>query len=215
MPIDLDIEREQPFDEPSLSNYWPAEAARLLRDGSISAVVEMCKEHLNEPSAPLSAHIIYAQALHRAGQLELAADQCYEILARDPENLVAIKMLADIQFAQGDQWQALANYERIFEIDPHSAGLHCNLQPRESKTRTIVLTRAEEPVSPKTTTISVRGLADTDIPFFTETMADLYLAQGHTRHAVEVYRRLHTTSTNPRLAEKLAAAEAKLKEKDN
>ena len=45
------------------------------------------------------------------------------------------------------------------------------------------------------------------IYFYTETVGDLYLAQGHPRLAAEVYRALSVHNHNPRLAEKLAEAE--------
>ncbi|MBU0982891.1 MAG: hypothetical protein KKA42_03410, partial [candidate division Zixibacteria bacterium] len=53
------------------------------------------------------------------------------------------------------------------------------------------------------------------IPFFTETMGDLYLAQGHSRLAAEVFRHLIDQNDNPRLADKLMQAEGKTKEREH
>ena len=54
-----------------------------------------------------------------------------------------------------------------------------------------------------------------DIPFYTETVADLYLAQGYPRLAADVYRNLSSVGQNPRLSEKLARAEEKIKQKES
>jgi hypothetical protein len=45
------------------------------------------------------------------------------------------------------------------------------------------------------------------IHFYTETIGDLYLVQGHHRLAAEVFRTLNERNHNPRLAEKLAEAQ--------
>jgi len=193
----------------SEKGYWPARAARFVAEKLYSRAVEVCLENLPDDSDLISGHLIYAVALYKAGQTESATERFYEVLARDPDNLVALKYLGDIKYATGEDFAALANYNRIFEIDPGCRGLKCevSLKTRET-TRSITITRGEE-ISQSPQSRSLRH-----IPFYTETLADLYLAQGHARLAEEVYDYLSKKGDNPRLQNKLSQARNKIKEKE-
>ena len=183
--------------------YWPAQAVRALRDGTYSRAVRLCREFLAEQPNLVSGRLIYAEALYRSGQLESATEEFHRVLALDPEHEVALKRLGDIHFATGDYPAAMANYRRVLEIDPYCRGLRSELnRPAEpTTTRTITLARPAEPAGAENAG-TLR-----EIPFVTETMGDLYLAQGHHRLAGEVFRRLLAKNDHPRLAEKLARAE--------
>jgi tetratricopeptide (TPR) repeat protein len=196
-------------DQLALSGYWPARAAKLLLEGKYSGVVEICREHLEGEPDIVSGRLIYAIALYRAGQVESAVDQFYHVLSRDPDNLVALKYLGDIKFAAGDELTALANYRRILEIDPYCRGVKCEVRrPDEETTHTVTLRRKAERGPAE------RGSGIREIPFFTETMGDLYLAQGYARLAAAVYQQLADKSDNPRLKDKLIAAEKKIRERE-
>ncbi|MBN1211649.1 MAG: tetratricopeptide repeat protein [candidate division Zixibacteria bacterium] len=193
----------------SEKGYWPARAARFVSEGLYSRAVEVCLEKLPDDSELISGHLIYAVALYKAGQTESAAEQFYEVLSRDPDNLVALKYLGDIKYATGDVFAALADYNRILEIDPGCRGLKCELSFKNRETtRSITITRGEEIGEPSPS----RSLRD--IPFYTETLADLYLAQGHARLAAEVYDYLSKIGDNPRLQNKLSQARNKVKDKE-
>ncbi len=154
--------------------------------------------------------MIYGRTLYCAGQLESAAEQFYSILAHDPENLVALKLMGDIKHDSGDTVTALSYYRRVLEIDPNCCGLCSPVQRhRRETTQTITLVRHSEPVpADAKETSNLRR-----IQFFTETIGDLYLAQGHSRMAAEVFRILSKSNDNPRLAEKLRISEKKIEEK--
>ncbi len=49
---------------------------------------------------------------------------------------------------------------------------------------------------------------------YTETVGDLYLQQGFSRLAEEIFSHLQEKNSNPRLAEKLASVREKIKEKE-
>jgi len=190
--------------------YWIARAAKHLANGKHSIVVQLCKEHLIEEPATVSGRLIYAMALYRAGQQEAASEQFHRVLSLDPDHVVALKYLGDIKFAVGDQPAAMANYRRVLQIDSQCQGLRSTvlLQPR-TVTRTITLAGKAEP-KPERVAGSLRK-----IPFYTETIGDLYMEQGCIRLAAEVYRHLHKLSENPRLADKLQRAEGKIREKEH
>ncbi|MEW6051981.1 MAG: tetratricopeptide repeat protein [Candidatus Zixiibacteriota bacterium] len=189
--------------------YWPAQAARLLESERYAGAVELCRQQLAEEPYSLAGRLLLAKALYAAGQTESAIEEFYQVLAADPENIAALKYLADIRFASGDEMSAIATYQRILEIDPACQALRSDLaSPSKETVRTITITRGEE-IGDAETTAAYRR-----IPFFTETMADLYLNQGHSRLAAMIYQKLAVNNRHPRLLEKLASAERHIKEKD-
>ena len=207
-----DVKKADLVRELSAQGYWPAQAAKYLSEGRYSRAIEICKEHLREEPQSLSGRLIYALALYGAGQTNSAAEQFYRVLSVDPDNLVALKHLGDIKFAQGDEMAAMANYARVLEIDPYCRGLKSDLRTTEIRTtRTITLSREAESPTEKEADTPTRW----KIHFYTETIGDLYLAQGHPRLAAEVFRTLNEKNHNPRLAEKLAQAVSRIREKEH
>ena len=95
-------------DRLAADGYWPAQAARALREGTYSRAVRLCREFLAEQPNLVSGRLIYAEALYRSGQLESATEEFHRVLALDPEHEVALKRLGDIRFASGDYPAALA-----------------------------------------------------------------------------------------------------------
>ncbi len=189
--------------------YWPAWAAESLAAGKLSEVVQLCRERLADDPSLLSGRLLYARALVELNQIESAREQLYMALAVDPDNLVAHKLLGDCAYQSGDDLSGMAHYERVLEIDPDSHGLCCAVKamPNE-RTHIITITRPEEPV------VAAEPMPLRSIPFYTETMGDLYLAQGYPRLAATVYKVLHERSRHPRLLEKLSQAEEKVKAKE-
>ena len=196
----------------SAQGYWPARAASYLTEGMYSRSVEICKDHLREEPQSLSGRLIYALALQQAGQTKSATEQFYNVLSLDPDNLVALKCLGDIKYAESDEMAALSDYARILEIDPYCTGLKSDLKTTKRETaKTITFKReAEAPTSKRALPSQQR-----EIPFYTETIGDLYLAQGHPRLAAEVYHALNEKNHNSKLVEKLKKAEHRIKEKEH
>ena len=189
--------------------YWPALAERFLSEGKYSRTVEVCKQHLSEDFNLVSGWIIYGKALFFAGQMDLAEENFYCVLAYDPDNIVSLKFLGDIKFTQGDDISAMAFYTRVLEIAPSCRGLNSPLKHKtESAAKMVTLQRKPEKAAIKKET-NLR-----EIPFYTETMGDIYLAQGHNRLAAQVYRTLADKNNNPRLMDKLEKLEKEINKKD-
>lgn len=191
----------------AIHNYWPAIAYGYLNQGLYSKTVELCRKRLDQNPELLSGRIIYARALYYAGQLDSAAEQFQKILSTDPTNMTALKYLGDIKFVDKNELGAMACYEKILQLDPLSTILKSAIDKKHSeKTRTITLKRKKDE---KTTKQPLRP-----IPFYTETMGDLYMTQGFPRMAAEVYNRLSQNDSDHRLLDKIAKAEMKIKEKE-
>ena len=206
----VDHPADQTVRQLASSGYWPARAAVCLAESKYSRVVEICNAHLPKDPDLVSGRLILARALYLAGQVESAGRQFLQVLARDPDNLVALKYLGDIANDEGDEAGAMALYGRILEVDPHCRGL-CNplTKARKETTRTITFKARTARARPEKRSSKLR-----QIPFFTETIGDLYMAQGYPRLAAEVFRTLSERNQNPRLAEKLTKAEQSITDKD-
>jgi tetratricopeptide (TPR) repeat protein len=201
---------EAPAERLAAAGYWAARAAKSLAEAKTGEAISICREHLPRSPRLASGHAIYAGALMASGQSDLAAEEFRKVLAIDPDHQVALKALGDIAFDANDTATALAYYHRILELDPGCLGLKSRLAaPVQHVTRTVTLTRPAE-------TSGVRSeRPGWEIPFYTETIGDLYLAQGHPRLAADVFRHLSQNCRTPRLADKLALAESKIKEKES
>lgn len=203
----IDTKARPTVESLAAQGYWTAQAAVSLAEGKCSDTIRICREHLESGPHLTSGRAIYASALLASGQSELAAEEYRKVLALDPDHQVALKGLGDIAYAAGDSAAAMSYYQRILEIDPDCRGLKSRLAVPEKKiTRTVTLTRPAE--------TTAGSELERKIPFFTETIGDLYLAQGHSRLAVEVFRRLSLGDRSSRIAEKLALAESRIREKE-
>lgn len=209
MSVQLQRERESRDERLADAGYPVAKASRYLKDGKYSDAVRLCRAHLTEEPESLSARLILAMALFKTGQAGPAAEQFHHALSLDPDNVVALKYLGDIKFSEGDEFAAIANYSRVLQIDPDCTGIRSELKkPSRATTKIITLARGGEE--------KADGSANhlRPIPFYTETMGDLYLRQGYPRLAATVFSRLVEQNDNPRLSDKLAEAELKLRDKD-
>lgn len=194
----------------AFQGYWPARAARFFEQGKLSAAVGLCRENLQAEPNLLSGRLIYAKALFHAGQLESAEEQFYRSLALDPGNMVALKYLGDIKFAANDGIAALAFYGRVARSDFGWKVLKSDLlSHRPATARTIKLVRGTVTRVGKEQDVNLRP-----IPFCTETMGDLYLAQGYPRLAQKVFQTLKSHGQSNGLQEKIDQAERKIKERE-
>ena len=190
--------------------YWPARAEACIAEKKYSRAVEICRENLKTNPKLVSLWLTYARALYYAGQVESAEEQFHHVLALDSDNGVALKFLGDICFAAGDEITAMANYHRVLQLDPECRELASKIERRPAETtRTIKLVHQAPEVKRHQSTPRLKP-----IPFYTETVGDLYLAQGHLRMASEVFRSLASKGTNIRIEEKLTLVEKKIQEKE-
>lgn len=190
-------------------NYWPSVAQSRLVEGRYADAIHLCKQGLARLPEHLSGRMIYALAVYGSGQMHAAREQVRKVLELDPEHLGALKLLGDIDYREGNVPSALAHYRRVLEIDPHCTGLKSLLPQTEISSPKLTLKRPTEKKETVDRSVSSR------IPFFTETMGDLYLSQGHSRLAAEVFKKLLEQEPSDRLQAKLTRAERGGQEKEN
>lgn len=98
-------------------------AEALRRAGRIDEAVEACRAGLVHHPEYLSAHVTLGRALVEQGDLDAAEAELTGVLAAAPENLAAVRGLAEIQERRGQQGEALAHYRRALTLAPHDPDL--------------------------------------------------------------------------------------------
>src|SRR5215211_5815958 len=68
----------------------------------------------------MSGHIVFGQALFESKRLPEAKTVFETALSLDPENLIALRHLADISRDLGDSTAATGWYERVLQADPRN-----------------------------------------------------------------------------------------------
>ena len=93
------------------------------RAGRFADAIETCRTGLAHHPGYLSAHVTLGRALVEAGDLEAAAEALARVHTAAPDNLAAIKGLADIRHRRGEFQEALTLYWRALALAPHDPEL--------------------------------------------------------------------------------------------
>lgn len=91
-------------------------AEELRRIGELEEAADICRAGLEQHPAYLSAHVTLGRTLVELGQLDDARKEFEFVLQGAPENLAAIRGLADIFHRQGFLPEALAQYRRALGL---------------------------------------------------------------------------------------------------
>jgi tetratricopeptide (TPR) repeat protein len=98
-------------------------AEEYRRAGRFHEAIDTCRTGLSHHPGYLSAHVTLGRALIEIGETQLAEDELRRVLTAAPENLAAIKGLADIHHRRGELEGALEHYKRALEFAPHDPDL--------------------------------------------------------------------------------------------
>ncbi len=116
-----ELKRRLEQDPASIAFAQLAEALR--RSGRIDEAIETCRSGLAHHPSYLSAHVTLGRALIEHGDLDAAQAELGGVLAEAPENLAAIRGLADIHQRRGQQSEALEHYRRALSLAPNDSEL--------------------------------------------------------------------------------------------
>ena len=209
------------FEEQYAENPESFVFARLAdayrKAGNPERALEILEKGLRRHPEYMSGHIVRARCLTEIGRGEEAGASWRNVLELDPQNLVALRQLAELAREAGDRATARAWAERLLHVDPlneEAAVLVAETAPVDSPVR------QEGEGAPRSTVSEVplssageeqRGeeIAH-DAGMLTETMADLYAKQGLYEEAAEIYWELvKRHPADPKLRERLAEAQAR------
>jgi tetratricopeptide (TPR) repeat protein len=116
-----ELRRRVEQDPSSIAFAQLAEALR--RTGAIDEAIETCRAGLVHHPTYSSAHVTLGRALIEKGDLEDAETEFKLVLASAPENLAAIRGLAEIHQRRGRQGEALEQFRRALTLAPHDPEL--------------------------------------------------------------------------------------------
>jgi tetratricopeptide (TPR) repeat protein len=103
-------------------------AEEYRRAGRFAEAIDTCRTGLAHHPGYLSAHVTLGRALIETGELQVAQDELTRVHAAAPENLAAIKGLAEIHHRRGERAEALSLYSRALELVPHDPELEHQIE---------------------------------------------------------------------------------------
>jgi tetratricopeptide (TPR) repeat protein len=109
-----DLRRRVQKDPASIAFAQLAEECR--RAGRYQEAVDVCRAGLNRHPGYLSARVTLGRALIELNNLDVALAELELVLKSAPENLAAIRGLAEIHHRQGSLVQALAQYRAALAL---------------------------------------------------------------------------------------------------
>src|SRR3954471_19664034 len=112
-------ELRKKFDE-NPRRYFAPLANEYRKAGDFDQAIFICQEYLPQQPGHMSGHIVFGQALFEAKRLPEAKVVFETALSLDPENLIALRHLADISRDLGDTAAAKGWYERVLHADPRN-----------------------------------------------------------------------------------------------
>ncbi len=98
-------------------------AEEYRRAGRLPEAIETCRAGLAYHPGYLSAHVTLGRALLETGDLAAAEEALSRVHVAAPENLTALKGLAEIHHRRGDRQAALALYTKAIESGPRDSEL--------------------------------------------------------------------------------------------
>jgi Tfp pilus assembly protein PilF len=123
------LERRVKADPTSIA--FAALAEEYRRAGRHQEAIEVCRAGLSRHPAYLSARVTLGRALIEAGALDEAKAELDRVLQAAPENLAAIRGLAEIHHRRGDISQAHEHYKSAMEIAEHHAVVRGATEPHD------------------------------------------------------------------------------------
>jgi tetratricopeptide (TPR) repeat protein len=130
-------------------------AEELRRTGANDEAVAVCQAGLARHPGYLSARVTLGRALIELGRLDDALEALAMVADTAPDNLAAIRGLAEINQQRGDITEALKYYRRALELARHDPDLEETVERMEKE----VAPRAEDHAASE---MSVEALFDFD-----------------------------------------------------
>ena len=213
----------------SASRAFMTEAKELADAGQFGKAIEVLQQGLKKFPKMVSARVLLGEIYWTSGDASLARVELEQVIQTAPDNFAAHRKLALIYRDMGDRHAAAKACEAVLQANPKDREMRDLLnellgESKEEKPK------AEEKATPakkdaKATKATVRlsespvaeKAADKEIalPMETETgetdsetLAELYIKQGHRDKGLEVYRRLvEKDPDNMKLHERIMALE--------
>jgi tetratricopeptide (TPR) repeat protein len=116
-----DLRRRVQKDPASLVFAQLGEECR--RAGDLQEAIHVCRSGLAHHPEYLSARVTLGRALLANGQLEPAYLELSKVLRVAPDNLAALRGLAEIHERRGERTEAIEQYQKALALAPHDGDL--------------------------------------------------------------------------------------------
>jgi len=140
-----DLRRRVQNDPSSIAFAQLAEEYR--RAAMFQEAVDVCRQGLTVHPSYLSARVTLGRALVELGQFADAQQELQQVLQTAPENLAAIRGLADVLHRQGALVEALAQYRTALTLARHDPDLEQTVADLARQVEPKVPTHATEGLS--------------------------------------------------------------------
>ena len=97
------------------------------RAGQYAEAADVCRAGLTVHPGYLSARVTLGRALIELGELDAARHELQRVLGGAPENLSAIRGLAEIHHRRGDLTASLAQYQTALSLAPNDPDLEATV----------------------------------------------------------------------------------------
>lgn len=139
-----ELKRRVQVDPASIA--FAALAEEYRRAGRFEEAISTCQAGLQRHPAYLSAHVTLGRALLATGQFDEARVELEHVLRAAPENLAAIRGLAEIHDRRGELPEALEHYRSALHVAKNDSELEATVE--ELSKRVAPPEPAQEPVPP-------------------------------------------------------------------
>jgi tetratricopeptide (TPR) repeat protein len=209
----------------SASHAFMAHAKELVDAGQFGKAIEVLQQGLKKFPKMVSARVMLGEVYCTSGDLALARVELEQVIKAAPDNFAAFRKLAQVYHELGDTALAIKACETILHANPKDREMGHLLEELQGggakAAHAKKATHAETHEAAKAADAKVKahhaasdaaaeglslamhghgGVTDS------ETLAELYISQGHREKGLEVYRRLAAKEPdNRRLHEKIIA----------
>ena len=190
----------------SASRAFMTEAKELADAGQFGKAIEVLQQGLKKFPKMVSARVLLGEIYYTSGDASLARVELEQVIKTAPDNFAAHRKLALIYRDVGDRHAAAKACEAVLQANPKDREMRDVLEellgePKEEKAKagskgaakpaSTTVRLSESPVAEQAASaasaISTEAEGEeTD----SETLAELYISQGHRDKGLEVYRRL-------------------------
>ncbi len=182
------------FDKSPKSRIFAPLADAYRKNGDVKKAIKICEKGLQRFPEYASARVILGKCYYDNGASERSKSEFERVLELDSENMVALKFLGDIFFAEDDKEKATRFYRDLLAIDP------TNKEVKE------LLDEFDGEFSPKSIDLendeNIERVTKETEPA-TMTLAGIYAAQGYFTRALEIYRGVLKKDPDNREAQKM------------
>ncbi|MFH1626411.1 MAG: hypothetical protein ABID54_14825 [Pseudomonadota bacterium] len=156
-----------------------------LRDGMTDKAIQMCVHRLKANPKDWSATVCLAKAYFEKGMLREAREELEKLAKVMSNNRMIYKMLGEIYEKEGNRGKAITFYRIFSAYDPGDSEVNYILSSLEVEEH---LRRERMPREDRSGVLE--GESDDKVKILTNTVAEIYIKQGHLDKALETYREM-------------------------